>query len=79
MSSTAVALDMFAMLVFSSVLSAAATNVNGTKMKLRQMPLQRPAVLESLVAALSAAMQWVGRSMRQDKMRAVACQTSEEE
>jgi hypothetical protein len=56
--STVITLDMSAMLIFSSVLPATATNVNGTKMKLGQMSLQRPAVLESLIAAFPAAMQW---------------------
>lgn len=53
---TAVTLDVFAMLIFSSVLPAAATNVNGTKMKLSQMAFQRSAVLESFIAAFPAAM-----------------------
>lgn len=56
--STVVTLNMFAMLIFSPVVPAAATNVNGTKMKLCQMSLQRPAVLESLVAAFPTTMKW---------------------
>lgn len=57
MASTVVTLDMFAMLIFSSVLPAAATDVYRTKMKLSQMSLQRPVVLESLIAAFAATMQ----------------------
>lgn len=56
--STVVTLDMFAMLIFSSVLPTAATNVNRTKVKLSQMSLQRPSVSETFIAAFPATMQW---------------------